>query len=176
MLLFNLVAFVGGSTLFCTGDGIAPHVACPCGNNSSADSLSGCLNSFSPTGGATLRATGAPSLSADTVVLHAGGLPLAGTLFFQGTTRQNGGNGNAFGDGLRCAGGSVFRLGTIGAMGVPGSGVASYPGTGDPPITLKGHVTSSGTRTYQACYRSAEQFCTPASFNLTNGLEITWTD
>jgi hypothetical protein len=176
MLLFSLVAFFGGSTVFCTGDGIAPHMPCPCGNNSSVDSLSGCLNSFSPTGGATLRASGTASLSADTVVLHAGGLPLAGTLFYQGTTRQNGGIGSVFGDGLRCAGGSVFRLGAVNATGVPGSAVASYPGASDPSITMKGHVTSSGTRSYQACYRSVGTFCASTSFNLSNGVEITWTD
>jgi len=33
-------------------------------------------------------------------------------LYFQGTTQMAGGAGIAFGDGLRCAGGSIVRLGT----------------------------------------------------------------
>jgi hypothetical protein len=35
-------------------------------------------------------------------------------------------------------------------------------------------VTAAGTRTYQCWYRNAAAFCTPSTFNLTNGVLITW--
>jgi hypothetical protein len=71
---------------------------------------------------------------------------------------------------LRCAGGSVIRLKTKTNV----AGASSYPGAGDPAVSVKGQITSPGTRTYQVWYRNAAAFCTPSTFNLTNGLEIAW--
>jgi hypothetical protein len=31
-----------------------------------------------------------------------------------------------------------------------------------------------GTRTYQVWYRNAAAFCTISTFNLTNGIELSW--
>jgi hypothetical protein len=42
-------------------------------------------------------------------------------------------------------------------------------------VSVKGLVTAPGVRDYQCWYRNAAAFCTPSTFNLTNGLEITWT-
>ena len=76
-----------------------------------------------------------------------------------------------FGDGLRCAGGTVRRLG----VKVPaGDGATRYPGAGDPPLSVRGEITAPGTRTYQVWYRDPNPFCTGANFNLTNGFEILW--
>src|SRR5690606_28327353 len=110
-------------------------------------------------------------VSNDTVILHGSGMPNTSCLYFQGTLRQNGGAGAVFGDGLRCAGGGVVRLGTT----TNANGVARYPSRGAPSISIRGLVpAAAGTRTYQAWYRNAIIFCTPSTFNLPNGVELTW--
>jgi hypothetical protein len=153
---------------YCAGDGSG--TACPCGNNSPAGQNRGCLNSTGV--GAQLTATGLASLGSDTLVLHGAGLPAASTgLFFQGSAQSAGGAGAVFGDGLRCAGGTVVRLGTEAIA----SGASAYPGAGDPSVSTKGMVMSSAsTRGYQLWYRNSAAFCTPSTFNLTNGLWVTW--
>jgi hypothetical protein len=158
---------VGTGTPFCPGDGTG--AACPCGNNSPAGNNEGCLNSLS-TGG-KLRATGAASIANDTLVLHGTQMANSSCLYFQGTIQQSGGAGTVFGDGKRCAGGSVVRLKTKTNV----AGASNYPEAGDPSVSVKGMVTSAGVRTYQAWYRNAAAFCTVSTFNLTNGLEVTWT-
>ncbi len=157
---------------YCAGDGVAPHTACPCGNHSPAVDRVGCLHSFGV--GGRLRATGGASLSADALVLNAENLPAASVLFFQGTTQENGGNGSLFGDGLRCAGGTVIRLGTFVATGTPGSATSHYPQAGDPAVSVRGSVLAPGLRTYQAWFRNTASFCTPAGYNLTNGIVLRW--
>jgi hypothetical protein len=92
-------------------------------------------------------------------------------LYFQGTAQQAGGAGSPFGDGKRCAGGTVIRLKTK----TNAAGASNYPEAGDPLVSIKGAVTAPGIRTYQAWYRNAAAFCTPSTFNLTNGLEVSWT-
>jgi hypothetical protein len=159
-------------TVFCAGDGVAPHVNCPCGNDSPIADQVGCTNTFGV--GASLRASGTPSLAGDTVVLTGSNLPLSSTLFYQGTTQTNGGTGSVFGDGLRCASGTITRLRTYTASGSPGSAVSTYPHAGDPSVSVRGVVTVPGSRTYQVWYRNSAPFCTPSTFNLTNGLEILW--
>ena len=120
--------------------------------------------------GASLRAYGNASLSNDTLVLTGSHMPNGAVLYFQGTTQINRGAGVTFGDGLRCAGGTIVRLGTKTNF----SGGSVYP-SGDPAISVKGHVTLPGsTRTYQAWYRNAVSFCTQAVYNLTNGFVVTW--
>jgi hypothetical protein len=91
--------------------------------------------------------------------------------YFQGTQRVNGGAGTVFGDGLRCAGGTVVRLAAVAASG----GGSQYPHAQQQPVSVRGGVTASGSkRTYQAWYRNAVAFCTPSTFNLSNGVEVTW--
>jgi hypothetical protein len=163
---FQLVRTGGGvSTAFCFGDGTS--TACPCGNVGSAGH--GCPSSVNPAG-ALIAGQGTPSLAADTVALHGSGMPDSSALYFQGTTQQSGGAGAQFGDGLRCAGGSVIRLGTK----INAAGASHYPVAGDPSVSVKGNVTSPGTRTYQVWYRNAASFCTPSTFNLSNGLMVVW--
>jgi hypothetical protein len=154
-------------TSFCFGDGTG--TACPCGNNSTVGNGEGCLNSLG-TGG-LLAATGTASLANDTVLLAGSGMPNSSALYFQGTSQQSGGLGAVFGDGLRCAGGSIIRLGTKTNAG----GASAYPAGGDLSVSVRGLVGAPGSRTYQVWYRNAAAFCTPSTFNLTNGLEIAWT-
>jgi hypothetical protein len=153
--------------LYCFGDGTG--TACPCGNASPVGASAGCLNSFAV--GGTLRASGVASIGCDNVALNAANLPAStSALFFQGTTQVGAGAGAAFGDGLRCAGGSVIRLATATTSG----GAATYPAVGQPLVHVRGAVTTPGTRTYQTWYRNAAAFCQPETFNLTNGVQLTW--
>jgi len=153
-------------TPYCFGDGAG--LACPCANNSTPGNGEGCLNSLG-TGG-KLLATGSASLASDSVVLSGSGMPNSSALYFQGTSQQGGGLGVAFGDGLRCASGAIVRLGTKNNA----SGASQYPVAGDPSVSVRGLVTAPGIRTYQVWYRNAAAFCTASTFNLSNGVEITW--
>ncbi|MEY2807152.1 MAG: hypothetical protein RIR65_1569 [Planctomycetota bacterium] len=150
---------------FCFGDGSA--TACPCGNFGAAGR--GCASSVNANG-ALLDATGQASLASDSVVLRGTGMPNSSALYFQGTTQLSSGAGSVFGDGLRCAGGSVIRLGTR----VNASGASQYPQSGDASVSVRGGVATPGTRTYQVWYRNAAAFCTSDTFNLTNGWQLTW--
>jgi hypothetical protein len=98
-------------------------------------------------------------------------MPNSSALYFQGTTQQNGGAGVAFGDGLRCAAGSVVRLGTA----VNAAGASQYPNaTSNLPVSIKGVVPAGSTRTYQVWYRNSAAYCTASTFNLSNGLLVAW--
>jgi hypothetical protein len=168
-LTANALLYVAGNastaTTFCSGDGSG--TACPCGNPGQAGN--GCSSSVSPAG-AHLAATGQASIATDSVVLHGSGMPNSSALYFQGTTQLAAGQGLVFGDGLRCAGGSIIRLKAV----INAAGASHYPGPGDPSVSVRGSVTVPGTRTYQVWYRNAAPFCTPSTFNLTNGAEIAW--
>jgi hypothetical protein len=155
----------GGVMPFCFGNGGATN--CPCGNSGAPGN--GCANSINASG-ANVTATGAASLSADSLVLAGSAMPDSSALYFQGTAQQAGGAGVTFGDGLRCAGGSVIRLGT--KLNV--SGASHYPDAGDQAISLRGQIATPSMRTYQVWYRNAAAYCTPSTFNLSNGLEVTW--
>ena len=153
--------------MFCVGDGSG--TACPCGNSSAPAEQAGCAHSFG-TGG-RLRGGGLASVGADSFVLQGSTMPNSSALYFQGTAQLGGGFGAAFGDGLRCAAGTVIRLGTKSNVG----GASSYPGPGDPSISVRGLVPpAGGTRTYQCWFRNAAAFCTASTFNLTNGIATTW--
>lgn len=152
---------------YCFGDGSG--TACPCGNASPIGAESGCRNSTGV--GARLLASGRASISADTLVLQASGMPDSSALYFQGTARENGGAGTTFGDGLRCAGGSVVRLGTH----TNSAGSSQHPAASDPSVSVRGGViTGAVTRTYQVWYRNAVAFCTSATYNATNGMSVVW--
>ncbi len=150
----------------CFGDGSG--TACPCGNASATLAQSGCLHSLGY--GGRLIDSGASSLSSDTLVLNGTNMTLSSCLYFQGTTTVSGGSGAAFGDGLRCAGGTTVRLGTKQNT----NGSSQYPQPGDASVSVRGNVASPGERTYQVWFRNAASFCTSATFNLTNGLRVTW--
>ncbi len=151
---------------FCYGDGSG--TACPCGNNTQVGANEGCQAPFGF--GAKLHATGTSSLANDTMLLVGSQMPDGPVLYFQGTTRQSGGAGITFGDGLFCAGGTITRLG----LKFNAGGTSTYPLLGDPSISTQGLIAAPGLRTYQGWYRSVAAFCTPAMFNLTHGLEVQW--
>ena len=65
----------------------------------------------------------------------------------------------------------MIRIGTKTAS----AGVAVYPEAGDAPISVKGLLAADGgSRGYQAWYRNAAAYCTPATFNMTSGTRIIW--
>jgi hypothetical protein len=161
-----VVELVETGTPFCFGDGAG--MTCPCGNNSAVGANAGCLHSLGSAG--TLRGTGLASIANDSLTLRGTLMPNSSALYFQGTTQLNGGNGIAFGDGLRCAAGSVIRLGTKTNV----SGASQYPVAGDPSVSVRGGVVAPATHHYQVWYRNAATFCTSSTFNLTNGLTIVW--
>ncbi len=152
-------------TPFCFGDGTG--TPCPCGNNGVAGN--GCASSINPSG-ANLFAGGVPSIAMDTLALQGCGMPNGAAYYFQGTTRMAGGNGVSFGDGLRCAGGTLVRPGTKTNV----NGASQFPSGADPAVSVKGRCNSGDVRTYQVGYRNPAAFCTSATFNLSNGLEIVW--
>jgi len=154
------------SFAFCFGDGTG--AACPCANNSMVGNNEGCLNSLGT--GASLTATGTASVSGDTLALIGNGMPDSSALYFQGTTQQSGGAGAAFGDGKRCAAGSIIRLGTK----VNSLGTSQYPVGGDQVISIRGSVAAGDVRTYQVWYRNAAAFCTTSTFNVSNGYQQVW--
>jgi hypothetical protein len=153
------------ANVYCSGDGTG--TACPCGNSGLAGN--GCASSVSAAG-AHLASTGQASVSADTLTLLGSLMPNSSALYFQGTVKVNGGSGAPFGDGLRCAGGVVIRLGTR----TNAAGSSQYPGAGGIAVHIKGNVVAGNTRDYQVWYRNAAAFCNPETYNLTNALELTW--
>jgi Tol biopolymer transport system component len=150
----------------CLGDGTG--AMCPCGNSSGVGSRSGCAHSG--LGAGHLAGHGTPSVANDTLVLAGSSMTDSSTLYFQGTTALSSGQGIAFGDGLRCAGGTIVRLGTK----LNAGGASQYPAAGDASVSVRGACTSGSTHVYQAWYRNAAAYCTPSTFNLTNGLRLTW--
>jgi choice-of-anchor B domain-containing protein len=154
-----------GYAAFCFGDGSG--TACPCGNAGATGR--GCANSTGA--GALLAAGGVARIAGDSFTLTASGMPsTVSALYFQGTNQAAAGAGTVFGDGLRCAAGTVIRLGTKTAA----AGVTTYPGAGDASVSVRGAITAGATRTYQVWYRNAAAFCSAETFNLTNGVLATW--
>lgn len=162
----------GGTTIgtaYCPGDGSG--TPCPCGNDndgSIAGGLSGCANGSSA-GGARLYASGTTSVANADLVLHGGGIPSHQPgLFFQGLSATGGGAGNPFGDGLRCAGSGIVRLEVLFATGAGTARTTT-------PIAATGGVLPGDVRDYQLWYRDPVGTPCGSTFNLTNGVEISWT-
>ena len=157
---------------FCLGDGGARSAPCPCSNLGATGH--GCENSAS-TGGGTLHVQG--SVEPDQVELVAREEPEAAlTIFVQG--RSILASPLAQGEGARCIGGALKRLGAKTASG----GSAAYPEPGDVAIRTRsrslGDPIASGTfRYYQAFYRdSASRMCSPAgsTMNTSNAVTVAW--
>jgi len=158
--LFSAGADCGPGQNLCA----CPSSVAPCGNGS--DASTGCTNSLGQ--GAALRSEGSASVAAADLVLVAGGLPNRPGLFFQGDLSL--GTGALFGDGLRCAGGAVVRLG----VALPTAGAASFPSSGaQPSIPAIGGALPGQTRIYQLWYRDLSGPCS-TGFNTTNAVAVEW--
>lgn len=152
-------------TPYCFGDGTGP--ACPCFPSVPASLAGrGCPNSIFGTG-ALLGAVGTASIANDTLELRGSSMPNSSCIYFQGTAPSAVVNF----DGIVCVTGSVVRLGTKTNV----CNASQYPEPGNQTVSVRGSVTTPGTRYYQIWYRNAASFCTSATSNYTNGMAITWT-
>ena len=153
------------------GDNSAGSSPCPCGNFGLPGH--GCENSLG-TGGGLLYGSGEASATNDTMVLRIESLPTSSSgLFFAATSPQLPlGTGVPAGDGLFHLAGPVLRFGLKTAdcgkvnYGAPVGDVSVYIRVGSPPV--------ASTNYFQFFYRNAAAFCTAATFNTTNGYQVTW--
>ena len=155
--------------------GVGVTIACPCSNPASGSSR-GCDNSAA-TGGARLKSTGTALLVNDTLVLTTEDQrPTGTTIILQGTTVDP--TGTVFGQGLRCASGTLKRLYVKTAVG----GSVTAPEISDFTVSQRsaalGDTIFPGTvRAYLAYYRDPIVLggCPSSStFNATNTGTVTW--
>jgi hypothetical protein len=147
-------------TAFCFGDGSG--APCPCGNTAVAGE--GCRNSSGA--GGVMASQGSDSVAANDLAIVADQLrPNQPALLFSGNNAVNGGQGIAFGDGLRCAGGGLRRLG----IRVPDPlGSATW----GPGLAVQGSYAAGQTARFQVWYRDPVAGPCGTTFNLTHGLEV----
>ena len=149
---------------FCVGDdtGATP---CPCGNPSGNGG--GCANGTGQ--GIFLTCNGASSsVSSNDLVFWAHSqIPNQPGLYFQGNNAVNSGAGVAFGDGLRCVGGSITRLQIVFSDAAGNS--ATTTGLG-----ALGGVSAGDVKRYQLWARDPNTSPCGGHFNLSNGVEINW--
>jgi hypothetical protein len=164
----------GGPMISFCSPGASGILSCPC-NNPAVFPGTGCDNSSS-TGGAMLMAAGNASLTIDTVVFSTmDEKPTATSILLQGDSATS---GAAFGQGVRCAAGTLKRLYTKTAVG----GAIAAPQAGDAPVSIQsallGDMITPGThRYYQVYYRDPTVLggCAATStFNATQAQDVTW--
>jgi hypothetical protein len=156
----------------CGGDGTTP-TPCPCANTGALGH--GCANSANPDG-ALLGATGwtgaDPSTGTDSVTLHGSGMPATSSaIYLKGDGLDS--TGVTFGDGVLCVSGSLIRLRTKINVG----GASKFPEPSDPSLSVRGGTPpgSGLVARYQVYYRNAASgYCPPATFNVSNGVELEW--
>jgi len=140
-----------GVAVICTD-----HVGCP---GSGSATGKGCTNSTGA--GAGLTGSGVPTIGdTSTFELHVDNLPTPQTigLFFEGDSLIP---PTAFGDGVRCVGGDIKRLGVV------------ISGTGRADSGILYGPSSPGVRYYQFWYRDS---LGPgqSGFNLSNAIAVAW--
>jgi len=144
----------------CFGDGTG--TVCPCGNFGGLGE--GCANSGGA--GGVLEATGTPSVTQDDIRVFATGLrPGQSALLFVGATEVAGGSGTLFGDGLRCAGGQIQRLGV---RSPDAQGAADW----GPGLASQYGWSAGQTRVLQTWYRDTVASPCGTGFNLTSAFRI----
>jgi len=155
--------------------GLDGVTACPCANPPGAPGR-GCNNS-SNTGGAFLTALGLANLSMDSLVFTTfSEKPSALSIVLQGNAPVAA--GAVYGQGVRCAGGSLKRL----FVKIASVGSITAPGAGDPSVSAqsaaKGDTIQAGqSRWYLVYYRDPTVLggCPSTStFNATQTGRVTW--
>jgi hypothetical protein len=149
-------------TAFCNAsDGAL--AACPCANPGLPES--GC-DLQQGTGGVHFQVVAQVSGPLNRVTAVADGFPPMGnpSAVAIRATSLDPGTPIAFGDGVRCAGTPLVRLGV--AAAVSGNWTSTFG---------HGAMAGSGTFYYQLWLRNEpSMFCTPEAFNLSNGVSLTW--
>jgi hypothetical protein len=165
---------------FCSGQDLPSALGCqcPCGNCDTVNAgIAGCGNGNVPTifnAGASLIGSGSTSIASNTAgtdMFKLEGSSLVANqpgLYFQGNNAVNGGSGVQFGDGLRCAGGSVIRLQIRAADSAGRSETTTN-------LVQAGGVGSGDLRRYQLWYRDPATSPCGQLFNLTNGVQVLFT-
>lgn len=161
--------FVSGSVVpqadildLCFGDGTG--TACPCGNAGAPGE--GCANSADQ--GALLSASGSTSVGADDLAFQmTQGPGPSPALLFVGAQQVNGGSGAVFGDGLRCAGGGIQRLG-VRILDAGGSATWSAG------LSLQGGWVAGDSRVFQTWYRDVNDSPCGGQFNTSQALAVTF--
>lgn len=150
---------------YCFGDGSATD--CPCGNGSASGAEQGCAHSGGF--GAQLVARGSPSIADNSQVFTVELLPPnKPCVLFMGNSPLNGGAGVVFGDGLRCAGPSVRRLGVR-------SGDVNGSASWGPGLSSLGYWSAGDTRYFQVWFRDSGGPCGSAT-NMSSALAVTFTN
>ena len=181
---------------FCDGDGgnLMGCTNCPCGNNLSAGSAGGCMNSSGT--GAHLAASGDPSVSlpmgssADLRVELTGAPASAFCILNSGDAIAPGNAANpCFGlnsgaqatafDGLRCAILNTRRHGgrSADAFGQVGFTNSPWGGEGGPPVGIAnagGGFTSGQTRYFQVIHRDDPLAICMRGLNTSEAVEVTF--
>ncbi len=131
---------------------------------------SGCANGVFASG-APLTGSGEASVVGDTLVLACTGQePSNSGLYFQADNDLS--PGIVWGDGLRCAGGNLKRLGVRFADGAGASDTSAWT----TPVSIKaGNVSAGDTKYYQVWYRNPLNSQCGSDFNASNGYAVTWT-
>lgn len=148
----------------CAGDGTMRD--CPCSNRGSVGR--GCAWSGSASG-ASLITMG--TIDPDSLVLQASGMPLTSSAIFV-KSDDFALRPALYGDGLLCLQGTLIRLATKVCV----QGAAQFPEAGNASLSQRGQTPpgSGLIGYYQAVYRNAAAFCTPSTFNATNGVRVVW--
>jgi hypothetical protein len=156
---------ISPSMTFCAGDA-AGTTCLGCGNNGNVGR--GCASSSFAAGG-LLSNSGSASVGMDTLRLTATSIPGPG-VFLQGNALLA--TPSTFGDGMLCMGFGILRIGIV----FPFAGTASYPGdlTSLPVHVAGGPINAGDTKHYQFWYRDSVPYCTPGTYNMTQGLTLTW--
>ncbi len=167
-----------GTTTFCSGDGTTA-TTCPCTPPATvpapaAAAAHGCANSFD-LNGALLKVHG--TTSPDNVIFVADlGFNYGGFAVMVASDTPNA-TGLVSGDGVLCLGGTLVKFGghNAGTEGAP-AGMWTYPSTAQTtPVSVATGQAPATTASYQLMYRNAVAgFCTPDTFNVTNGVQIPW--
>lgn len=172
----------GPGTITCE-PGVSGVLPCPCANVPSGPGR-GCDNSLA-TGGASLDATGNPSLSSDTILFDANFIGSTGitcnapsgnitSVLYQGSLPIAA--GTPFGDGVLCCLGNVIPL----WVGTSNAGNFGYPLPGTFAVStqsamLGDFIFPGTTRCYFVAYRDAcPTFCTPSPRQKSNSYSILW--
>jgi len=147
---------------FCDGaDGSL--ASCPCGNAGAPDT--GC-DIQQATGGVRLDVTTQQTFPTNRVTVTGTGFPVASApaaIVIRAPTLDTGAP-VVFGDGLRCVGVPLVRLGAAFAIG----GLSTH-------TFGHGAMAGAGDFHYQLWFRNTPaMFCTPDAFNLSNGRTLVW--
>jgi len=134
-------------------------------------------NSVTPMGGATgsiISNTGSTSVSANDLVLTAGPMVVGEPgIFFYGTSELNGGMGLPFGNGFRCAGGTVVRFFPPVQANASGDMVLAVDNSLPGIAGSSAPIIDMATLHFQSWYRDPAGG--GAGFNLSDGLTLTFT-